>query len=96
MIFDPTNSSQRTHTKLGIYTDYYGMNHWQDSMGFIAVLGASVTFLVGLLVSIIFDIRPMKRLKHKLLKDFRNIDKYGLNNINDEDIFMNDIFNKED
>lgn len=85
LIFEPTNETLGTYPKLGIYTDYYGMNYWQDSLGFVAVLGASATFLIGLIFSIIFDIKPQKRIKHKLLKDFRNIDRYGLDK-EDEDL----------
>lgn len=78
VMFDPTNDTIDAIPKLGIYTDFYGMNYWQESLGFIAVVGASVTFFIGMIMSIIFDIRPQKRIKHKLLVDFRNIDRYGL------------------
>lgn len=83
-MFDPTNDALVGNPKLGIYTDFYGMNYWQSSFGFIAVIGASVVFFIGLVLSIIFDIRPQKRIKHKLLVDFRNIDRYGLKDDNDE------------
>jgi hypothetical protein len=62
--------------KLGIYTDFYGMLFWNQSMGFIAVIGAMSLYLVGLLVVIIFDVQPQKRLKYKLTRDFRSMDKY--------------------
>lgn len=36
--------------------------------------------MIGLFLAIVADIRPKNRLKHKLFKDFRNIDRYGLRN----------------
>ena len=44
------------YPKMGIYTDFYGMNYWQDSFGFIVILGAVGVYALGLLLSIIFDI----------------------------------------
>ena len=62
--------------KLGIYTDFYGMLFWSQSMGFIAVIGVMSLYLVGLLVVVIFDVQPQKRLKYRLIRDFRSMDKY--------------------
>jgi hypothetical protein len=45
-------------------------------MGFIAVLGSMALYFTGLLFAIIFDIQPQKRLKYKLYRDFRSMDKY--------------------
>jgi hypothetical protein len=42
--------------KLGIYTDFYGMLYWSQSMGFIAVLGAFSLYFLGLLLAIVFDV----------------------------------------
>ncbi|CDW83340.1 proprotein convertase subtilisin kexin type partial [Stylonychia lemnae] len=84
LMFDETLDSLGNHPKLGIYTDFYGMDFWQESLGFIAVIGASVTFFLGLVISIIFDIKPQKQVKYRLMRDFRNIDRYGLKNDNDE------------
>ncbi len=84
MVFDPTNETLGNIPKLGIYTDYYGINYWQDSLGFVAVLGATATYIIGLIFSIIFDIKPQKRIRHKLIRDFRNIDRYGLNKRDEE------------
>lgn len=53
-------------------------------MGFFAVLGALVTYITGLILSVIADIKPMKRIRHKIIRDFRNIDRYGLNRRDEE------------
>ena len=45
-------------------------------MGFIAVLGVMSLYLVGLLIVIIFDVQPQKRVKYRLIRDFRSMDKY--------------------
>jgi hypothetical protein len=42
--------------KLGIYTDFYGMLFWNQSMGFIAVIGVMTLYLIGLFIVIIFDV----------------------------------------
>ena len=47
-----------TMPKLGIYTDFYGMLYWNQSMGFIAVVAAMILYLVGLLVVVVFDVQP--------------------------------------
>jgi len=54
------------------------MSEWTDGMGFIVCIGAWAAYLVGLFIAIVCDIRPKNRLKHKLFKDFRNIDRFGL------------------
>ena len=84
LLFEPTNETLGNIPKLGIYTDYYGINYWQDSLGFFAVLGALVTYITGMIFSVIADIKPMKRMKHKLIRDFRSIDRYGLNRRDEE------------
>jgi len=48
-------------------------------MGFFAVVGALTMYSIGIVTAIIWDISPTKKLKQKLMKDFRNIDRYGLN-----------------
>lgn len=60
------------------------MNYWQDSFGFIAVVGACVVYILGLFIVIILDIGPQRKVKHKLMMDFRNIDRFGLRDDNDE------------
>lgn len=64
------------YPKMGIYTDFYGMNYWQDSFGFIVILGAVGVYALGLLLSIIFDIQPQKKLKFRFMRDFRSIDNH--------------------
>ena len=63
---------------LGLYTDYYALNYWQESFGFRAVLAASAVYLIGIFFSVIFDIKPRRNIIFKLKRDFRNIDRYGL------------------
>jgi len=58
LMFDETMDNLPGNTKLGMYTDFYGMDFWKESFGFIAVVGATVTFFLGLILSIIFDIKP--------------------------------------
>ncbi len=65
-----------TNPKLGIYTDFYGMNYWRESFGFIAILGAISIYAFGILLSLIFDVQPQKRLVYKLLLNFRSFDTY--------------------
>lgn len=77
-MFDETDSWLGNEVELGVYTDFYAMNYWQESFGFIAVIGAGSIYFIGLILSIIFDIKPQKMMKHKIFRDFRNIDRYGL------------------
>lgn len=54
------------------------MEHWQNSFGFRSIIAAGIIYFLGLFFSIVFDIKSKKNIKTKLLRDFRNIDRYGL------------------
>jgi len=53
---DESNADGGASPKIGIYTDFYGMNYWRESFGFLVILGAFCGYIVGLALSIIFDI----------------------------------------
>ena len=78
LMYDFTNESFENYTLTGIYYDFIGMNYWQDSFGFPVIMGAWAAYFIGLILAILCDIRPQYRLRHKLLRDFGNIDRYGL------------------
>ena len=63
---------------LGVYTDYYGLNYWPTSFGFRSALAAILLYIVGLIVFILYDIKPKKKMEKRIISDFRNIDRFGL------------------
>ena len=52
------------------------MLYWRESFGFIAVLGAVTLYFVGLAFSLVLDLQPQKRLRFKLMRDFRSFEAY--------------------
>lgn len=62
---------------VGVYQDSFTLDSWTEGFGFRAVIGAVLIYVVGIFVSIVLDIKPRKRLLLKLMKDLRNIDKFG-------------------
>lgn len=46
------------HPKLGIYTDFYGMLYWNESLGYRAVIAAVLIYFFGLSMSLVFDVQP--------------------------------------
>ena len=52
------------------------MLYWRESFGFIAVIGAVTLYIVGLAFSLVFDLQPQKRLRYKLMRDFRSFEAY--------------------
>ena len=54
------------------------MKYWSSTLGFIAVIGAVCIYIIGAILAVISDIRALKKLKSRIMKDFRNIDRYGL------------------
>ncbi len=62
---------------LGFYQDSLFLDNWQESFGFRAVIGAVIVYVLGMFISIVVDINPRKIILHRLMKDLRNIDRYG-------------------
>lgn len=64
--------------KQGFYSDSFALVSWTDSMGYQVALGASLAYILGMVICIVVDIKPRKRILFRLMKDLRNIDRYGL------------------
>lgn len=50
----------------------------RESLGFRIVIFASILYIIGLIVSVAVDIKPRREIMLRLMKDLRNIDRYGL------------------
>lgn len=61
----------------GFYSDSFTLGSWTESMGYQAALGASVAYIIGMIVCILLDIKPRKQILFRLMRDLRNIDRYG-------------------
>jgi hypothetical protein len=70
---DDDDSATTSTSKIGVYTDFYGLDYWKQSMGFYAVVGVFGIYSLGLVLSLVFDVQPHKRVKFRLLRDFTNI-----------------------
>ena len=57
MYSDPLNTTT-TVPALGLYTDYYALGTWASSMGFYCTLGGLAAYAIGLVIGIVWDIRP--------------------------------------
>ena len=81
LVFDPVFpiDNLEPDINLGLYLDYEGLNYWSGSFGFYAVCAATGMYGIGLVLAIVFDIQPLKRMKHRMFTDFRNIEVYRQN-----------------
>lgn len=62
---------------LPFFSDKFVLESWQQSLGFRIVIAGAIVYTVGLIFSIILDIKPRKDLLQRLMKDMRNVDRYG-------------------
>ena len=79
---------------LPFYGDRFQVSHWAESLGFRVAIAAGLVYGVGLFLSIIVDIKPRKSLILRLMKDLRDIDRFGLHQqqaANEEDSMMEDM-----
>jgi len=50
----------------------------RESLGFRIAIIAIIFYIIGFAFSIAMDIKPRKEILLRLMKDLRNIDRYGL------------------
>ena len=78
LFYDPPEIIEPLVTSsLPFFADRYVNIEWTSSMGFRISLVAGVIYILGLGISIVIDINPRKRILIRLLKDLRDIDRYG-------------------
>lgn len=78
---------------LPFYGDRFQVNHWAESLGFRVAIAAGIVYAVGLLIAIVVDIKPRKSLILRLMKDLRDIDRFGLAQhqaVSEEDSMLED------
>jgi hypothetical protein len=63
---------------LPFYTDRFQLADWRESLGFKISVFSIIIYILGFGLSVAMDIRPRKALLLRLMKDIRNIDRYGL------------------
>jgi hypothetical protein len=63
---------------LPFYSDRFQLDDWRESLGFKISVFSAILYLVGFGFSFVLDINPRKNLLLRLMKDLRNIDRYGL------------------
>ena len=79
---------------LPFYGDRFLVSHWAESLGFRVAIAAGLVYGVGLFIAIIVDIKPRKSLILRLMKDLRDIDRFGLTQHqagSEEDSMLEDV-----
>lgn len=59
---------------LGIYQDFYALNYWKDSFGFLALCGSTSLYLIGLFFSLVADYHVLRRIKRKLILEYEKLE----------------------
>lgn len=77
---------------LPFYGDRFQGSHWAESLGFRVAIAVGLVYGVGLFIAIIVDIKPRKSLILRLMKDLRDIDRFGLHAAaHEEDSMLEDM-----
>lgn len=63
---------------LPFYSDRFQLADMRESLGFRISIIATIIYIIGFAFSIAVDIKPRKEILLRLMKDLRNIDRYGL------------------
>lgn len=63
--------------QIGLYSDFFAMQYWRDSFGYIAVIAAVCVYVVGQVVMFFADRKPTLKVLANLREKVRGLELRG-------------------
>jgi hypothetical protein len=93
-VYEPNSVSKRVSPQVGLYLNYYAMNYWNVSFGYYLLWPVLISYMVSILVAIIFDCFTISNMRKKIQKRILLVGRLNEEE-KEKDLFIEEDFEEE-